>query len=213
MIQTEQLPEYLSRENNTFEQFIVPFLPDGINNDNNTMWIETLRELAYFEHELHVLELEVTLWTTYRRSGTGDLMEKDTRSMLQQLQDPLPRAPCIWPKRLKAVIVADPNVSAQDKVTLAHQTCLNYVNRMLAQFQDEIHEYQAAIQRRRQRLQDVLTPQIEESIANLVKEQGTALDSIVTEGYIAAVKYSYKERLVDLEFENEDRMREYVSIN
>ena len=44
-------------------------------------------------------------------------------------------------------------------------------------------------------------------IHTLVMDYGTALYAIVNEGYIAAVRFTFKEQMIDSEFEREDKMR------
>jgi hypothetical protein len=86
---------------------------------------------------------------------------------------------------------------------LDHSTYLNYVKRMLTQFQEQLLSSQTQIKEIRKCLRPNLTPEIEQVIA---------LDRIVNEGFIAAVEYNYKEHMLELEFQQEDPYREHVRI-
>ncbi len=214
----EQMPKYLSHAEKTFEEIITPLLPQptAAAAANNTILIEELRQMALLEHKLQLVNLDISLWTTYLKSGTGKLKEEEEkedeehRSLLQQLQQPRIHYPCIWPKKLKSIITADPDVHLQEKTTLGHSTYLNYVNRMLVQFQDQLLSYQTQIKERRQHLTSNLTPEIEQAIVNFVEEYGITLESIVNEGLITAVKFNYADRMIELEFQREDTYREHV---
>lgn len=205
----EEMPEYLWRTKNIFEPIVMPLLPPDAT-INRANLIEELREMAFLEHQLQIVHLDIELWTVYRRSGTAELQAEDNRSALQQLQCPLPPAPRIWPKRLKAAITADSSVNAQDKKTLNHTTCLNYVNKTLAQYDEQARSYQTRIEEKRKYLKGNITIEIEQSIADLVRDEGVALYRIVIEGFIAAVEFSYKDRVIELEFEHETSDRDQV---
>ena len=211
--EAESLPKYLSHTNPFFEQNIIPLLPQDPKISTDLL-IEELRQLAYLEHQLQIANLDIELWTVYLQSGTGKLnvglgtgeSEVDQRSLLQQLQYPLPTPPNVWPDKLKSIIMDDPDVLAGDKANLSNSTCLNYVNQMLARFRAETLSYQTQIEQKRQLLQTDLTDQIEQKIIKLVDEYGTALYAIVNEGFIAAVRFTFKERIIELEFERKDTM-------
>lgn len=210
----ESMPKYLSDENKFFEENILPLIPQHTMISRNLL-IEELRQLAFLEHQLQIVNFDIALWTVYLQSGTGKLNvgigngegEVDERSILQQLQYPLPTPPCVWPEKLKTIIIDDPDVLPNDKVNLRHATYLNYVNQMLTQYQNECSSYQSQIEQKRQLLQTDLTEQIEQKIINLVDNYGTALYAIINEGSIAAVRFTFKERILELEFEREDLMK------
>lgn len=221
----EQMPEYLSHTKKIIETIITPLLPQYTTIDA-TVLIEELREMAFLEHQLQRINLDISLWKIYLQSGTGQLKDteeheggeeendddgQDHRSLLAQLQYPQPVRPCVWPKKLKTIIMNDSSFYSEQNTILNHATYLNYVNKTLTEFQQQSLAYQTQIQEKRHYLNTNLTPEIEQTIANLVEDYGTALYRIVIKGYIAAVQFSYKDRLVELEFEREDSSREYVN--
>ena len=140
----QDLPKYLSRNIKFFEESIMPLVVEIVTVSQDTtmtmdILLEEFRQLAYLEHQLQITNLDIELWTVYLQSGTGKLNvgfgtgenEVDERSLLQQLQYPQPISPCIWPDKLKTIIMDDPDVSAADKANLNNSICLTYVNRML----------------------------------------------------------------------------------
>ena len=216
----QDLPKYLSRNIKFFEESIMPLVVEIVTVSQDTtmtmdILLEEFRQLAYLEHQLQITYLDIELWTVYLQSGTGKLNvgfgtgenEVDERSLLQQLQYPQPISPCIWLDKLKPIIMDDPDVSAADKANLNNSICLTYVNRMLTQFRTEYLAYETQIKEKQQVLQANLNKEIEQMIHTLVMDYGTALYAIVNEGYIAAVRFTFKEQMIDSEFEREDKMR------
>ena len=213
----EPMPKYLSSTNKLFEEHIMPLIPHDTIEDK-TILIEEFRQLAHLEQRLQMAKLDIALWKVYLQSGTGKLNvglghgedEEDKRSFLQQLQYPLATPPHIWPEKLKTAIMEDPNVSVDDKNHLNHNIYLNYTNQMLAQYRAEYLSYETQIENKRQHLGTNLSSEIEQKIKELVQDYGTILYSIVNDGFIAAVKFTYRDRIVEMEFEREDAMHEYT---
>lgn len=124
--QEETLPKYLSHAEKTFEAIMEPFL-SARESVAKMVLIEKLRHLAFLEHQLRMVQLDISLWTSYLQSGTGKLKEEKApeghRITAQLRNTRLHVLPCIWPERLRSIIARDPSVSAAEKRNLGYMTC------------------------------------------------------------------------------------------
>ncbi len=206
---SDDIPKYLSSAEKTFETTMNPFLLQqaaaAATATAHSITIEDLREIAVLEHKLALLKLEMSLWTTYLRSGTGKLIE-DRPATTRRVHDL-----SIWPKKLKSMIKANSNVDPSTK-NITHDTYLNYVHRRLDQFREQTISYQTQLTERKQYFNHDLTLEMEKAIENFVEHYGITLNRIVIEGEIAFLHYDYKDRLIESHFYQQTPDEEQVKI-
>ena len=217
VVQATSMPSYLSHTQKKFDEIITPHLPADATSATTTILVEELRQMAFLEHQLQLVNIDLTLWTVYLHSGTAKLKQAidEDRSVQETLFQPLTTLPlneypCIWPKRLRSTMISDAELQLQKNSNIDQNTYLNYVNKTLAQFNEQIRSYGKQKEQRRKRLQSNLTPEIEQVIDNFVEEHGIALYRIVHEGLVAAVKYNYLDRMGELEFQRENADNQHV---
>ncbi|CAF4772188.1 unnamed protein product [Rotaria sp. Silwood1] len=182
------IPRYLSSNTKTFEQMINPILQKT----RISISIEYLREIALLIHQIECVNLDQLLWTTYLRSGTGTLKPQTNTTLY------------LWPVEVKQRMMDRGQTTASNPNEIGHASCLDYVQRVLQKFQNQTDHYQAQLKERKQRLLNCWTCEIEEAITKFVRQYVEALYKITTEGLIAAVEYDYHDRLIQLEYEQEN---------
>ncbi|CAF1468680.1 unnamed protein product, partial [Rotaria sordida] len=183
---SNQIPRYLSSHNKAFEQMINPILEKTTTTSIN---IEYLREIAILIHQLECIDLDILLWTTYLRSGTGTLKPQATTSTL-----------LLWPLEVKQRMIDRGQTTASDPNEIDHASCLNYVQRVLQKFRNQTEHYQAQLKERKKRLNNCWTCEIGEAITKFVQRHVTPIYKVPTEGQIAIVQYDYNDRLIQLEY-------------
>ncbi|CAF1290998.1 unnamed protein product [Rotaria sordida] len=125
----------------------------------------------------------------YLRSGTGTLKPQATTSTL-----------LLWPVEVKQRMIDRGQTTASDPNEIDHASCLNYVQRVLQKFRNQTEHYQAQLKERKKRLNNCWTCEIEEAVAKFVQQHVTPIYKVPTEGQIAIVQYDYNDRLIQLEY-------------
>ena len=95
-------------------------------------------------------------------------------------------------------------VTVTDPDEIDHDTCLNYVHSKLHKFRDQTVYYQNQLEEKKQRLHNSFISDIEEAIKQYVEQHGTALIRINIETEIAIVEYDFNDRLIELEYQQEN---------
>ncbi|CAF4488794.1 unnamed protein product [Rotaria sp. Silwood2] len=185
---SSQIPRYLSSNNKAFEQMINPVLQKTRRSIN----IEYLREIALLIHQLECIDLDRLLWTTYLRSGTGTLKPQETTTL------------SLWPKEVKTKMIARGRTTVSDPNEIDHDSCLDYVQRVLQKFRNQTEHYQGQLKERIQYLDKYWTCEIEEAITKFVQQHIAAVDKVTTKGLIATVEYDYNDRLIQLEYDQQN---------
>ncbi|CAF1559859.1 unnamed protein product, partial [Adineta ricciae] len=170
------MPEYLSESNQTFATIIDPVLQTSA----SAIHIGDLQQIALLYHKLQLIELNISLWTTYLRSGTGKLHDNEQQPLLP-LQATATAGvtttsvgPHIltWPQELKTIMLADPTMKFHAN-EIDHDQSLNYVMKMLRSFREQNTHYQLQLKERKQRLNNCFTIEMEQVIQSFVRTYGT----------------------------------------
>ncbi|CAF4338148.1 unnamed protein product, partial [Rotaria sordida] len=120
---------------------INPILEKTTTTTTTSINIEYLREIAILIHQLECIDLDILLWTTYLRSGTGTLKPQATASTL-----------LLWPLEVKQRMIDRGQTTASDPNEIDHASCLSYVQRVLQKFRNQTEHYQAQLKGRKKRL-------------------------------------------------------------
>ena len=187
---SEPLPHYLSSAGRIFDERMLPLLQQAATSIN----IEHLREVAHLMHKLIDVELDISLWTAYLHSGTGEWKDSTAASTHRPL--------LLWPHDVKATMIRKGQVPADvDPKTIDHQDCLAFVYQTLRQYRDQRDQYENQLKAKKQRLNNTLTSEMEETMGQFVEQYGGVLMRVPVEGQIAIAKYDHADRRMELEYE------------
>jgi hypothetical protein len=182
----DELPYYLSNKHGSFDLMIMPIIRKAANSIN----IEHLRPMAHLIHKISIIELSISLWTTYLRAGTNKLKERATTVTVSS-----------WPEEVKTTMIARGDTTVTNPRDLDHATCLDYVYKMLRRFRDAISQIQSELKERKQDLQTSFTGELEEAIIKFVEQNGILLHRMHTEGKIIIVEHDYTDQSLEREFQ------------
>ena len=167
------VPYYLSKDSKSFQQV----LSHVTSND----MIEELRQMALLIHEHSMIKLETSLWTTYLKSGTGQLD-------VNQMHNDDKFNPQIWPIEVQQSMMKH-SINNTD-----HFTCLTYVTQYICELDKKMEQYQTKLNVQKAQLLDYL-----KLIETFVRQ---TLESVrlETEHHIALVQYNYNDRVLELNY-------------
>ena len=186
---TEPLPNYLSSASKIFDQRMTPLLQKSAPSIN----IEYLRPVAHLMHKLIDVELDISLWTAYLQSGTGEWKDVTTSTHRPLL---------LWPHDVKTTMINKGHLPASvDPKTIDHEECLAFVYQTLRQYRDQRDQYEQQLKAKKYQLNNSLTSEMEETMMQFVEQHGGVLMRVPVEGLIAIVKYDYADRQMELEYE------------
>ena len=127
---TGPLPNYLSSASKIFDQRMTPLLQKSAPSIN----IEYLRPVAHLMHKLIDVELDISLWTAYLQSGTGEWKDVTTSTHRPLL---------LWPHDVKTTMINKGHLPASvDPKTINHEECLAFVYQTVRQYRDQRDQYE-----------------------------------------------------------------------
>ncbi|CAF4874803.1 unnamed protein product [Rotaria sp. Silwood1] len=169
----ENIPYYLSKESKLFEQMI--------SDVTSSEMIEALREMAIVIHQLFFIVFEKSLWSTYLKSGTGQLQ-------LNQMDNNNSNHPHLWPIQVQKF------VHKQSPGNIDTAACLNYVIQHLDQLDEKLKQYQTKYNMKKNQFLNYL-PRIQTFVHQQLESARWA-----TEQEIAIVRYNYTDHVLELQF-------------
>ena len=196
----QTMPAYLLPTNPIFANRMQPVLKTmAISID-----IEDLRQIAFLKHKLALIDLNLLLWNTYRRSGTSTL-RNDPQLQTITLDGRPTKRPylSIWPEHVATKILADSALNHRHQLTtneITYEMYYNYTNKILRQLQEQQTLYQSQLNERKLDLNQSFTLEMEDIINKLVEQQGIALSRLYLQKKIIVVEYNYNDRLIESEF-------------
>lgn len=137
--------------------------------------------MALLIHELFMINLQKSLWTTYLRAGTGQLYIDRTVT-----NDKI--NPQIWP------IEVQQSMRKHSIKSTDHTTTLTYVTQYLDGLNKKMEQYQSKLNVKKVQLSVYL-----KTIETFVRQ---TLESarLETEHHIALVQYNYQDRILELKY-------------
>jgi hypothetical protein len=198
---SKKLPYYLSVENKAFNQMIQSM----ISNTANPFSIEDLREIAFLMHQIATLELQQSLWSVYLQSGTGRL-EQNQQAANSNIHLYL------WPSEVKEIMIKKCEISTTNINQIKDDDCATFVSRTLRQFIDLKIQYEKQLNEKKCRLSNVFTSTMEDTIDDFIEQQEIIFQRIPIQSKINIVKYDYKDRLLELEFEQLQPVEQQVRL-
>lgn len=201
-----EMPEYLSASNREFDKFFNPLLLKTA----NAMSIEDIRQVALLCHKMAMLDLHKLLWGAYFCSGTGKITFEN------QQQPTASSTLSIWPEEVKSTMMIKGATNDTNETVIDNNDCLNFVHKTLRDFNDRFEQYQTQLHEK----QDLLphfTEEMQEAIAQFIEHEGLASHLIQIKIKVAAVEYTYKDRVIEAEFlqlnPNDHQVRYFQQIN
>ncbi|CAF2121842.1 unnamed protein product [Rotaria magnacalcarata] len=190
-----KMPKYLSTAYRAFEETISPVLKKY----GNSMNIADARTMAAIIDNLECVDVDRSLWMIYLQSGTVELQSEqciitavNSSVIVSNLQ--------IWPAEVRAKMIKHGHTTTTNPNDIDHESCVDYVHRVLIKYQNLRAYYETKLQDIKQRLSYCLTDEIEQVLMKFVQQHGMTLYRVPIEGLIAAVEYDYKDRLIQSEF-------------
>lgn len=110
----------------------------------------------------------------------------------------------LWPIVVKTKKRAHKYTTIVDSNQIDHDSCVSYVQRVLKKHENLIVEYENQLKETKQRLNNRLTTEIEEAVVKFVRQNGIGLARLIIERQIASIEYTYQDRLLELEFEQQN---------
>ena len=220
----EELPRFLSRTKDTFQETMKPLLPHGLR--AHPINIEQLRKMALLKFYIAVNDLDISLWDAYLQSGTGKILPEQQQQQQQQQHAAAIAAAaaattaaggetisstrthsrfCRWPSDLKDKMIRDGLItgdSNQQRIT--NDAYSNYVHQQIQRLRNKNADYDNELKLEKQRLSNDLTLEMEEAINIFVEQYGTSFHRLPINGQISTIEYRYKDRLLELQFMEEN---------
>lgn len=193
--QIETIPKYLTSNYKAFDENLINFIrisPTFVN-------IEDLRNIAFRIHQIECVKLDRILWTIYLQSGTGELkIKRPIMSIDSNLKV------FLWPEEVKRKMIEHGHTQMTNPQDIDDQTCIDYVKRVLEKFQNQLLHYQKKLEEEKRKLDYTLTNEIQDTLLKFVQQYGISVYKIPIDGLISTVEFDYKDRLIQLAFENEN---------
>ncbi|CAF1538569.1 unnamed protein product [Rotaria sp. Silwood1] len=169
----ENIPYYLSKESESFQKMT--------GNLSSNELVEKLRQMAILIHQLFMIDLEKSLWSTYLKSGTGQLP-------VNQMDNDHLSHPHLWPIEVQK-LMRQQSLDSTDSAA-----CLTYVTQHLDELNDKMKQYQTKYNMMKNQYFNYLP-----TIQTFVHQQ---LESarLATEQQIAIVHYHYIDHVFELKF-------------
>lgn len=202
----EDLPRFLSRTKDIFQETIKPLLPHGLRAPSIN--IEQLRKLALLKFHIAVNDLDISLWNTYLQSGTGKIpleVQPQQAAAAGETTASTHSKFCRWPSDLKDKMIRDGFIPADDhQQRITNDAYMNYVHQQIRQLRNKNAEYYNELQLEKRYLSHDLTSEMEEAINIFVEQYGTSFHRLPINGKISTIEYRYKDRSLELQFLEEN---------
>ena len=146
-----------------------------------TTTLEQCRSIAVLMYKLLCLEMIHSLWTTYRKSGRGELSTKFSMDGLSDRK--------VWPQEVYSFLQLEQVKTIEDD-----QLCFNLVHHCLRQLEEKSEEYRRELRTSTSNL-SVYTPELEQILEKFVQQELRSLH-IEFNYQMALVHYSYMDELL-----------------
>ncbi|CAF5227670.1 unnamed protein product, partial [Rotaria magnacalcarata] len=137
--------------------------------------------MAAIIDNLECVDVDRSLWMIYLQSGTGELQSEqriitavNSSVIVSNLQ--------IWPAEVKTKMIKHGHTTTTNPNDIDHESCVDYVHRVLIKYQNLKVYYETKLQDIKQRLSHCLTDEIEQVIIKFVQQHGMTLYRVPVEG-------------------------------
>lgn len=193
----EQIPIYLTKENKTFQSIMDQALSTM---NNSSIGKDDLQQISILIYKIHILSMYHSLWTTYWKSGLGQLIKQQEHYVVYSLKMN------IWPKEIKQIITTtmdeqhtDTDTNSMDLVCYHRQE----LERQLKQMQIEWNEKVNHLVGYNLKVEQLLQDYINQNLHEFQKE---------IEHKIKLVTYDYRIEAMKQEFNRQNPTEYQVSV-
>ncbi|UJR06548.1 hypothetical protein I4U23_010831 [Adineta vaga] len=196
-----EIPDYLSMKNNNrkfqdmFEQKI-DFLPTG-----NMLNMESLRKFSILIYQSNVLDLEMTLWNSYMKSGIGHLETNESNLK-------------VWPSKIKSMIQfarCPTTISDREQIQVNENDYLIFVRdhlRKLGEKQQQIKEELLE----KKTYWSTLTTSIENILETFIQENISIL-RLQYDEKIKLLHFDYREYILNHKFQEQHPTKQQIELS
>jgi len=161
--------------------------------------LEELGQIAILMHQSNVLHLEISLWTSYYRSGTGTL--KPNESNLK-----------VWPTCVKSMIQScerKTTISDISQIQVNDDKCFKFVSEHLSDLNEKEQQSQQQLSLKKKQFYGYSFT-IEETLQTFIQEHMQPLYNQY-EYDIAMIKYEYQEGVLNTDFHQQNPNEQQVT--
>jgi hypothetical protein len=186
LVAIEKIPNYLTKGNISFKQMTHQALATmkiTSTKDN----IVDLQKIALAIYQIMVIQIYHLLWTTYLKSGMGQLIIQPKEQLICSTNLP------IWPKEVKTIIQST-NIDQINK----NKFCMNFVNHQLHALDNQLKQYQTELNIKANNFQGyslTLQQMVETYVANNLHSLHVEI-----EHKIELIHYDYYIEAIELEY-------------
>lgn len=176
-------------------------IQEKIIRSNGCINIGELRQLAILTHQLHVLELEKSLWTTYYQAGTGILLKATENNRLK-----------LWPLMLKKIMQFErrpTTVSDPDQIPIDENECSSFVRDHQRELESEQLKCQQQYDFLKQNCPDWINT-IENNLQAFIQKHLQLL-RLKYECRMKLVEFDYRQQVLEYSFNLQDPHHEQVT--
>jgi hypothetical protein len=188
----EKIPDYLTKRNQSFRQMLhqaVSTITTSTSNKNTTTHIESLRHIAILIYKIMFIEIYHALWTTYLKSGMGQLIIPS-----QAKQSSYSTTVPIWPKQIKILA----QLTNGKKTVDEHEFYLKFVQDYLHEFNQRSTQYQMELNLKAKNvqgysltIQKIIQTYIERNLQSFRMDMENQIELIHYDYHIRALKLEY----------------------
>ncbi|CAF3964074.1 unnamed protein product [Rotaria sp. Silwood1] len=182
-----KIPDFLTKRNKSFKQMIHQLISTATMEISNKTK-EELRQIAILIYKLMFIEINYSLWTTYLKSGTGQLMIQSEKQPNYSTNLP------IWPKEIKIMIQKLVKMNATNE----NDIYINFISNKLHELDNQLKQYQTELNQKTNsfhgytlQLQQLIETYIQQNLSSFRMEIEHKIELIHYDYYIEALKLEY----------------------
>ena len=189
----EKIPDYLTKRNSSFQQMLHQALStmtiSTVDKNKSTHFQDLSRHIAILNYKIMLIQAHHTLWTTYLKSGTGQLIVQSQVDLLFYST-----TVSIWPKQIKTLS----QLTNDKKTDREHDCYLKFVQNHLYELEQRLEQLQTEFKLKTNNFQAfTLTTQ---KLIEAYIERNLQLVRMETAHQIELIHYDYHIRALKLEY-------------
>ncbi len=192
----KKIPDFLTKRNEPFRQMLRQALSttttaaESSNKNDYKNNIEALRHIAILIYKIILIQTYQTLWTTYLKSGMGQLIIQSSQN-----SSTYPTNIKIWPKEIKTMIQS---TTSMNKTNDNEKIYMAFVNNNLHQLDNQLKQYDTELKIQTTNFNGYIL--IIQQMIEAYIEQNLRLFCMEVEHQIQLVHYDYHIRALKIEY-------------
>jgi hypothetical protein len=187
----ENIPDYLTKRNPSFREMLhqaLSTITTLASNQYNNVHMDSLRHIAISIHKIMSIQLNHHLWTTYLKSGMGQLISSSEPKLSYST------AISIWPKQIKSFI----KFPTGKETNHGHEFYLKLVQNHLCELEQRLKQFQMELHLKTRKFQGytvsvekMIEAYIEQNLRRYRMEIANQIELIHYDCHIRALKLEY----------------------